>query len=53
MRKTEGKRRRVTEDEAVLDGITDSRTEFGAKLREMQTDRVAWHAACHGLQSQT
>ena len=32
-----------------LDGITDSMNVTLSELREMVTDREAWHAAIHGL----
>ena len=32
-----------------LDGITDSRDTSLSKLREIVKERVAWHAAVHGV----
>ena len=36
-----------------LDGITDAMDMNVGKLREMVKDREAWHAAVHGVTSQT
>ena len=49
-----GRRRRGRLRMKWLDGITDSMHVCLSELREMVTDREAWHAAIHGVaKSQT
>ena len=52
--KIEGRRRRGWQTVRCFDGITDSKDMSLSKLWDMVEDRVAWHAAGHGVaKSQT
>ena len=45
----EGRRRRGRQRTRWLDGITDSMGISVSELRDLVTDREAWHAVIHGV----
>ena len=40
----------MTEDDMMIDGITDSMDMNLSRLQELVMNREAWHAAMHGSQ---